>query len=284
MSWFILVLISVLSESVASVLQRILMKSDKSDPTAYMIVFQFLTAILIGVFVVFRGFHFPANLISLTPNLILMIVLITTASIFMFKALQITQASDYSILKTSSVFWTLITSAIFLKENITWLRIIGTLLIILGVIIISWHRQGRIKLHRGHLYTFISAAAFGLAFANDAYIVRSFDVMSYMVIIFLLPGVSMMLLKPQSIKKMKSLTNITMMLKMSSFCVFYGLSAITIFLAYQAGGAASQIYPISKSAVILTVILAAVLLKEQDRLWQKILGAAAAFIGVLLLR
>lgn len=59
--------------------------------------------------------------------------------------------------------------------------------------------------------------------------------------------------------------------------------AIAYYFAL-AKGPASQIAPIGQSQVILTIILAAIILKEKDNLLRKILAGILVTIGVILLK
>ena len=63
----------------------------------------------------------------------------------------------------------------------------------------------------------------------------------------------------------------------------YGFMCVTLFLAYQYGGTASQIMPLRQSSVILTVILGALFLGERTRLMHKLIAAILALIAVYLI-
>jgi drug/metabolite transporter (DMT)-like permease len=283
MTWFPLAVISVITDSTATITQRILMKSVKSDPVAYMIIFQFLTSALIGLYLLMTGsFQLPPTIPY--ANMFLSGILISVASLYLFKALKHLEASELAIYATTGVFWNTTTSALFLGESITPKRLLATLLIVAAVLTVSWQRGQKLTFSQGAQYALISATAFGLAFTNDAYILRSFEAINYLFFGFMLPGIIILLLRPQATRKMKPLLTFNIGTKMVLFCVLYGLQAITIFKAYQAGGDASQIYPISRTYVILTVILGVIFLKERDNLAKKFLSALLAFLGVLIIR
>ncbi|MBI3342051.1 EamA family transporter [Candidatus Curtissbacteria bacterium] len=62
------------------------------------------------------------------------------------------------------------------------------------------------------------------------------------------------------------------------------MSAIFFYSSIEFGASASQAGPILQSTVIVTVILAAIFLKERDHLLKKIISAVLVTIGVLLMR
>jgi drug/metabolite transporter (DMT)-like permease len=282
MNWQILLAISVVTYSISVLLQRILLKNDKSDPIAYSIVFQLLTGILIGIYAIFKGFTLP-NLIPLIPNLVLMTILYGAGNVFIFSALKIIDASEFTIVFTSRALWTIIGAMIFLKENFSAQQALGTILIISSVVLVSWKKQ-KFSFSKGFIFSVLAALSFGLAFTNDAFIVNNFDVPSYLTIAFIVPSLAVWTIYPKSTAKMKPLFEKKTLLKLGLLAVFYAVSAITIFLAYQIGKNASQIAPLNQTTTILTVILSVIFLKERANLITKLIGAIISFIGIILIK
>jgi len=282
MNWQILLTISVITYSVSVLLQRILLKNDKSDPIAYSIVFQLLTGILIGIYAVFMGFNTP-NLVPLIPNLILMTILYGAGNVFIFSALKIIDASEFTIVFASRALWTIIGAIIFLKESFSSQQALGTILIILSVVLVSWKKQ-RFTFSKGFVFSILAAASFGLAFTNDAFIVNNFNVPSYLTIAFIVPSLAVWAIYPKSTVKMKPLFERQTLSKLGLLGIFYAISAITIFLAYQVGKNASQIAPLNQTATIITVVLSVIFLRERSDLLRKLLGAIVSFVGVVLIK
>ncbi len=282
MNWQILLTISVFTYSISVLLQRVLLKKDKSDPIAYSIVFQLLTGVLIGIYALFNGFTTP-NLIPLIPNLILMTILYGAGNVFIFSALKMIDASEFTIVFASRALWTIVGAIIFLKESFSTQQVLGTILIILSVFLVSWKKQ-KFSLNKGFIFSVLAAVSFGLAFTNDAFIVNNFDVPSYLTIAFIIPSLAVWAVYPKSTGKMKPLFEKETLLKLGLLGVFYAISAITIFLAYQVGKNASQIAPLNQTATIVTVVLSVVFLKEKTDLLRKLLGAIISFAGVVLVK
>lgn len=282
MSWQILLLISIITYSLSVLLQRILLKKDKSDPIAYSIVFQLLTGILIGIYALFNGFSTP-NLIPLIPNLLLMAILYGAGNVFIFSALKTIDASEFAIIFASRALWTVLGAIIFLKENFSPLQIMGTLLIITSVVLVSWKKQ-KFILSKGIVFSVFAALFFGLAFVNDALILNNFDVPSYVALAFIIPSFLIWTLYPKSTMKMKPLFGRKTLPKLLLLCFFYGISAITIYSAYQVGKNASQIATLDQTTTLVTVLLAVLFLKERSDLWRKLLGAIISIIGVILVK
>lgn len=281
MSWIFLVLISILFASIASLLQRVLLKEEQSDPVAYAIFFQLIIAVLFFICIAFTGFHLP----PLKPfifYLFLMTVLYGLANWFLFKGLKTTEASETSILWSSKSIWTMITAIIFLKEPFDLKRMMGMFLVIAAIIVINWKRK-EWKLNKGHFFILIGAICSGVAFTNDAFLLNHFELLSYLAIAFLLPSLFLLAIKPKSIIKFKLFLDKKRLFLMMVAASFLGVAALAIFYSYQKGGDASQIIPISQSSTVLIVIFAFIFLKERSRFPQKLIGSLLAFLGVLLL-
>lgn len=282
MIWQLFLGVSVITYSISVLLQRILLKNDKSDPIAYSIIFQLLTGIIIGIYAIFHGFASP-NLVPLIPNLILMTILYGAGNVFIFSALKMVDASEFTIVFASRALLSIIGAIIFLGENFSSQQILGTILIILSVGLVSWKKH-KYSLSKGFILSALAAIFFGLAFVNDAFIINNFDVPSYLTFAFILPSLAVWMIYPRSTAKMRPLLEKGALLKLGLLGVFYAVSSITIFLAYQAGKNAAQIAPLSQTATILTVVLSVIFLKERTHLLRKLLGAIISFIGVILIK
>ena len=279
MSWQILVAVSVVTYSVSVLLQRILLKDEKIDSVAFSIVFQLLTGVLILGYALMRGFSSP-NLLPLLPNLALMTFLYGAGNVFIFKALKAIEASEFTIIFATRTVWIILAAVLFLSEQFSLVQLLGTGLILSSVVLVSW--QKGLKLSRGVLLSLAAAACFGLAFANDAFIIRNFDVPSYLGIAFIVPALAVWMVFPKSSSKMLPMLKKSFLKKLGVLSVLYATSAITIFLAYQIGRNAAQIAPLNQTSTILTVLLAIIFLGEKSQLTRKLIGAVLSFIGIIL--
>lgn len=284
MGWQIFLAISIITYSISVLLQKILLKNDESDPIAYSIVFQFLTGTIIGIYALTRSFTTP-HLVPLIPNLFLMVILYAASNIFIFRALKIVDASEFTIVFASRALWIIIGAIIFLKESFSLQKTLGTFLIILSIILVSYKGK-KISINKGFIFSILAAAFFGLVFINDAFIINNFNfnVLSYLTIIFIIPSLAIWVIYPKSIMKMKPLFKKQTLPKLILLSILYAISAITFFSAYKVGKNASQIAPLNQTTIIVTVILSIIFLKERSNLLRKLLGAVISFIGVILLK
>ena len=282
MTWLFFILLSVGFASISSILQKILMKNEKSDTVSYAIMFQFIFGTFNLLFGLWHGFVFPE--ISLNLFFFLLAGLLWGfGTMFLFKAYQKLEASEVVILTSTRSLITVVAALIFLNESYTINNVIGTILILLSIVLVTKLKKG-IKLNRGVMYSFAVVVFYGLAVVVDASNVKNYDAISYSVIMAYLPGVVLLCLYPQAIKKFSSIRNLTFSKKMVSLCLFYSVQSIAFYSALSNGGNASQIGPIIQAQVIITVILAIIFLKERDHLLRKFIGAVLVTIGVILLK
>src|SRR3990167_1871915 len=90
MNWLLLTLVSVFGVSFAVILQRVLMKGDRSNPYSYAIVFQLIIAILNLLIAIGLGSQIP-TLSEKFPYWIVAAILWAGGSLFFFKAIQLLQ-------------------------------------------------------------------------------------------------------------------------------------------------------------------------------------------------
>lgn len=200
-----------------------------------------------------------------------------------FKAMKEAEASEVTVIFASRSIWTAATAALFLNEMVDAKRIIGTLFILLGVAVVSL-RGLNWKFSKGHIYALLAGLIFGVSFTNDAFLLKSFDAISYLPVAFLLPAITIVAFQPRSIKNLKIFLDKKILAKMIFAGFFWGAAALATYGAFKIGGDASQISPVTQLSIIFTVALSYLLLKERDNLPNKIVGALLVFAGISFLQ
>lgn len=66
--------------------------------------------------------------------------------------------------------------------------------------------------------------------------------------------------------------------------LFLSATYYCVMRAYELGGEVSRMYPIQQLESVILPLLGIVFLKERKHLYQKVIAAIIAFIGVLLIR
>ena len=259
------------------------MKEEGSDPWTYSIVFQFIVGLLVFVYgFTFTEMKLPSDIRPLLLNLILMILLWSASNIFLYSALKRIEASVFTVIFSTRSFFTTLASSLFLREFLLGRQFAGAIFILMGAVLVTLDKKSKLNFDKGILYAFFAAMFFGFANTNDRFLLASFDLFPYVTIAFVLPAIFMVVVKPSSVHKLKAFTKTSLFGKMLLLCLVYALSSITFFGALQVAPNSSQVATISVSSVVLTVFLSIIFLKERENMGRKILGALAAFVGLLL--
>jgi uncharacterized membrane protein len=282
MTWQLLVIISILFFSFSTILQKILLRNDKTDPMAFSIFFQLFVGIIIGMFgFVTLGLSFP-NVIPLFFNLIIMIIVYALGNIFLFKALQKIDVSEFTVIFSGRTVCTIIASSLLLKEGLNFHQYIGMILILISIIFVTV-RTFSFGFSKQEFYALASAVCFGLATTNDRFLLGHFQLYTYVAMAFIIPALCTIPIYPSSISHMSIFLKSKFLIRMFVLCFLYAISAICFFSALQIGNNSSQIASINQVTVIFTVLLSIFILKERENIFKKMIGAVLSFIGIILL-
>lgn len=281
MNWQVLTILSVFLVSLSTLLQKVLLKNDKSNPIAFAIAFQLFTGFFLILFSLFFGGIQLQNISSVAFNIVIMTMLYGICNIFIFKAIKHIDLSKFSILFTTRGIFTIIASTILLKEGLNTFQLLGAILIMSGVFFVSLKKK-KIVFVKEDAFAFLAAFCFGVALTNDRFILKSLDLNTYLSIAFLLPGIFIAIFNVKALKEIKFFLNKQKLSILVILSFTYALAAIAFFKAIQISSNVSQVSTISLSAVVFTVLLSIVLLKEYENLKMKLVGAILCFIGLIL--
>lgn len=280
MTWQLLVGISVLLFSANGLFHRVLMKDDKSDEYAQTIAFYGLGGIFAFIVSLFRGgFHYQISPEQI-PYFLLLTIFATAAPVLAFKSLKQIEASESSILLSSIRLWVVFGAFVFLQELFSIQKVIGTIIILVGICIAQWQKQ-KLVFNLGVVYALLAAFFYAAAEIVAFYILRDFDAPSFSVYGSLLPVIALLIIKPKSVKKLAFYLKPRYALNISVVSINDTLATIFLYLAYQIGKNASQIAPIMATQTIVSVLLAVIILKENKNILNKIVGAMVVVAGMM---
>lgn len=217
------------------------------------------------------------------PNILLMVVLYGIGGYLLFLSFKFNDASTATILASTQIIWSIFAGIFLLGDNLGLYQIIGVVLVIIAVIIINLQFDKSSKINsKGLIYGLIAAACFGVAFINDNYIIGDKNIPSYLAISFLLPALIQIFFLKKPILKLKLAAFGNNSIKLFSLSLIYAISTILLFMARQVGGTAAIVNTIQQTSIVLTVILAAIFLKEKENLPRKLIASLLCVIAVVL--
>ncbi len=281
MIWQLAIGLSVLFSSVTTILQRVLLKDQKTDPIAASIFYLTMCGVLVGAVGIALGQNFfPSDFTSVIPSLVLMTALYGFGNLFLFRALNQIEASRFVVLFSSRSLITALLSWIVLHEILNGTQWIGATLLFLGIVLVTI--QGwKFSIEKGDILALLATAAFGAEVVNDRVILQSYDLYPYISVAFLLPALMTAVFFPASARKMPEFFRFSLFRKVALPSVTYTASAMLFFVALTKSGNTSQVAVINVSSVVITAVLSIVLLRERTNMAKKFTGALCAFIGLI---
>jgi drug/metabolite transporter (DMT)-like permease len=282
MNWQIFVAISIVASAVSALLQKVLLRKQVVNPVAFAAGFQLIISLFVGVILLFKGFHLP-DLQPIALNLLLMPILYSLGNVAKFQSLRKIEASEFTVIYQASTVITVLIAILFLGEAFKLIQVLGLVLIVAAILLVTLKDRIAIKFSSGELWAFVCAAAYGVAFANDVYILRSFDLWTYTFLAFLIPGLLTLVYLGKDFGSLKHLVAKESAFGFVTSALVYTVAVLTVYGAYQIGRNAAQIASLTPTYSILIVILAAIFLKERDRLPMKLIASVLAVIGIILL-
>lgn len=281
MTWQLFTLISIVSLSFSVILQRLLLHKDKTDPIAYVIVFQGIVGALLMIPAVIAGFSLAGIAVVALPALI-SIVLFGVGHIVYAKTLQRVEASAFSVLLATQAVWTMLLGFLLLHESLTLVQLLGTVLIFASVGVLA-RNVAKVFRERGTLLGLLTGLMFGVAVYAWSYVGRHVDPLSWAAISFVGTTLVVLVLRPRSVRKMKPFLRTKVLWKMLALGATYALGSLTMLLAYKYGSFAI-VSPLRQTSIILTVLLALLLLPaERNHIRRKLIAAVVCTIGVILI-
>jgi len=209
-------------------------------------------------------------------------VLWAVVSICSYIAMKGTQLSLKEPLSQSKLLWGLLIAVFFLHEQPSSYRIIGTIVILIGVSILLWHPERKFGnfSDSGVKWTLGTAVISAIVSSIDKYSLHWFTPAVYGFFMYLIPTVVLSFFlrgRTQHIGHLLKRHGKTAILSILLYTGGYyftlrSFQAVDFTLAY----------PLLQISTLFTVIGGIVLLKEHKHLWQKIIATVVIVAGVIL--
>jgi len=280
MDWFLYSLIGAVSITLFSLFVRKYLY-HRHDAREFACLMDAIASITLLLFFIIDKPQFSFTFFSV-GLLILSSFLYAGIGILYSTGRQLEEVSNVSIMKQAESFWGLLIGLLFLGELVSWEKLAGVGLIVLGTSFVIY-RGHAIRLSRGMSFVLIGTFFAGISALIDKTLLdTSFSPALYGAMVFGLSSFWIFLSIPNRVEKIKAelkmqnehLITVGMLLAISVFCV---MKAFMI-------GEISRILPVLNVSLVFIVISGIIFFKERDNIVQKLIGAAIAFAGLFFLR
>jgi uncharacterized membrane protein len=253
----------------------------KEDSLSYAFIWHILSSIFFLPFFIIE-FNLPKQHFA-WMLVILSSILWAIVAYSGFKAYSHLEVSIKTPLGKSKMLFVLLFSVIFLKEILTLEKILGTILVFVGIIVLTYKKEkrfGDLK-NKGGKLTLISAFLMSIVLLVDKYATNFFNPGMYSFLVYFLPAivifpfVSNKKTELKSIFKNRFSTTITTTL----------LGAAYYYLLLKAFklAEASTVVPIVELSTLIAVFGGVKFLKESEEIPKKIIATIIVIIGAILL-
>jgi drug/metabolite transporter (DMT)-like permease len=258
---------------------RTKLKPSKSDiaSTALIDFFGALTALL---FIPFFGIKIPSGT-ELLGLFLLSVFLSAISDYLLLFATKNADTADSSILMPLSNIWVLLLAAFFLGESITLWKVVGVILIAVGSIV-TLSKGKKFIVNKGIIAAFIYGWLITGTILIDKGISNNFSLPVYSAVFYFLSSAVLTLLSGRnSFKKINTEWKINGWWN-AAVGAQWALFSLALLFAYTREEA-SKAVPIMRVFIVLVTIYSIFVMKEKERMWQKILGSIIVTGGALVL-
>lgn len=200
---------------------------------------------------------------------------------FGFRAFKLTDASVVSLVHNLDIAFVAIIGITLYSETYSFISYLGLLLIMASAALLLYDGK-KIRVDQGFIFAFLLAIGSTISSVADKKLLEVFSPFTYA---FINNGlISLLFLghktaRQEAIKLFKSNTRLLALIS------FINVGAWVTFLFVLQSTNVSKTLPIFKSlTLIIPVVLGILILKEKQKLWQKLVGMTLGAIGILLLK
>lgn len=258
---------------------RTKLKPSKSDLASTALI-DFFGAATAALFIPLFGIKIPSGT-ELLGLFLLSVFLSAISDYLLLFATKNADTADTSILMPLSNIWVLLLAALFLGESFTLWKIVGVTLIVIGSII-TLSKGKKIVVNRGILAAFIYGWLITGTILIDKGISNNFSLPVYSAIFYFLSSAVLTLLSGKdSLKKIVTEWKINGWWN-AAIGAQWALFSLALLFAYTREEA-SKAVPVMRMFIVFVTIYSVLVMKERERVWQKILGSVIVTGGALVL-
>lgn len=268
----------------ASPLQRRWLATKKNLDNKGQIHFAFqvtlVTSFLSLLLIFFEPFHLAGNIYHIIGLAMLCGVFGAGSYITSYVAQKHVEAGITTLVSNINTPITIILATIFLNEKLTFIQIVGTILLLVGIVVVSKkHKIGRFKFDKYFLLMMSSGAMLAILLVAERAMIKITGFTAGVILSWwatcLCIGIMVLITKNKSVytKKDIAITGVLRFLQNLSW----------VLLVFFVGNL-SLVSSVTTFKVVIMFIAGAIILNEKEDLPRKILGSIIALAGLLLMK
>jgi uncharacterized membrane protein len=281
MNWFYYSLGGAIFYAIAEIIGKYL-ADEKSEPVYLSILGTFYAAV-VALSVAFLTRQGVMNFAPVAViGLVVSSFVYALGCITYYAALKNCEISEFVLLTRVQVIVVFIGGLLIFHETMGILKIIGSLSVIIGIILISYRKSG-FQITKGAVWALITALLFGAGALIDKAIIKNFTALLYTGLNYAFSTIFLAAPAIYLVKKQKQLPSAKIHSFMFISAVFYAFSAAAFFSSYLNKGYVSLTSIIGQLQIPLVILYGLIILKEKQNIWQKIVATLMMIIGAYLL-
>lgn len=263
-----------------NIISRINLSTTRHE-YAYTILWQVFCALLAPLFLPFDRFSIAVN-----PHVLLLfavsVALWALVDAFLFSAFKHEEASVLAAIFPLNFVFTFAISAVFFQAGVKPALVVGFLIIMAASLLTGLYHT-RLRPSKGIVFAFLYSLFLGAALGFNSEVVKSFSIPPYMFAAFLFPAAANLLLflRPK-VAELRHELRVQWKAILLNAAVM-DASFFFLLKAFQLGNV-PQVVALSASSTLLTALAGIVILKENKYMALKIIAAALATLGVVLVQ
>lgn len=274
MLWLIYALAAAILNGIKIAIHRHVMKTE--SPYAYALFENIIAAIIfLPIFLIY--FKAPSTFF---PWALVLLSSIAWASIMplVYYSHKYTEASLRAPINQIGVLFVFLLSMILLSEVLTIEKTIGTLLMLIGLIILSYHKEkimGNLA-DKGVQLTLLSTFLVSLALIIDKKAIAYFPAEMYVFLVYFFPALFLTLFIKKRINQTKKLLK-----NKWPYAITVGILSTYYLFALKSYKLAdiSLVYPILRLSTLITMLIGFGFYKERKEILKRIIGAIIMIMG-----
>ncbi|MDD3647629.1 MAG: EamA family transporter [Candidatus Dojkabacteria bacterium] len=256
-----------------------LLSSKEFHPATFSVLYSLISAILILPFALAE---FRLTLDSPLHTILAIISPICFGLAFYFglKAYKTTDVSTVSLFSRLSLPIGAFSGILILSEEYLDKSYLGLALVMLGGLLVVYEK-GKIILNKGIFYSFLMAFGYGIIIVFDKIVLEKFSPFTYVLTNNTVIVIAFLTYFRTGKEVIPAIKKYPVLIFLSAL---FGVSSWAGFLKIIEFGEISKIYPIWESvALVTTVLVGIIFLKEKGGVVQKIIGSTMTVAGIFLI-